>query len=389
MASTSPALLRVGQSGLLSGRRYNIVGWMLMSMDEGGVTYTWHEYHLIGPDGTSATLVQEEGEHGPEWRLFRLVEPAPMSAAEAATKRVGDSVSIAGESLRVTCVDESRVVRAEGQLPEGVEEGDVARYFNAESGNQMFVVSWTGDEVEVFRGLQLPGHAVYRAFGITPPPARMPSPSVEIAKPGGCVLTAFIAFAILGFVIFVAPRIFRSGFRDFVNPTSQPTTPTAPKPALAVGATGTIDGTRYRVAGRSQVEIVLVGRRYAGHEYLLVDDTGASVLLAQGTVKSGGEWLWLRPITTEAPLTPRQAATNALGSVLTIGPEPLQVTAHFLTRVRGVEGTPPTPPSPPLYGLAARGATQRALIRWDETNLTAYLVSTASQEQIKAFATSR
>ncbi|MEI9864534.1 MAG: hypothetical protein WDN00_08275 [Limisphaerales bacterium] len=34
--------------------------------------------------------------------------------------------------------------RIEGRAPDGVEVGDVANYFNAEAGDMMQVVSWTG-----------------------------------------------------------------------------------------------------------------------------------------------------------------------------------------------------------------------------------------------------
>jgi len=57
---------------------------------------------------------------------------------------------------RVTLVDESKVYWVEGRPPEGVELGDIANYFNALAGNRMYVVSWTGPEVEVFQGMDLP-----------------------------------------------------------------------------------------------------------------------------------------------------------------------------------------------------------------------------------------
>ena len=78
-----------------------------------------------------------------------------MTAADAATKQAGDPLNLDGTAVRVTLVDESRVCDIEGEAPEGVEVGDVARYFNAESGNTMQVVSWTGEEVEYFRGKSL------------------------------------------------------------------------------------------------------------------------------------------------------------------------------------------------------------------------------------------
>lgn len=46
-------------------------------------------------------------------------------------------VDITGKPMRVTCVDESRVLQIEGEAPEGVEVGDIAHYFNAETASDM------------------------------------------------------------------------------------------------------------------------------------------------------------------------------------------------------------------------------------------------------------
>ena len=82
------------------------------------------------------------------------------------TKSIGDRLTIDYTSVCVSLVDESRIYFIEGKAPEGMEVGDVAHYFNAESGNTMIVVSWTGDEVEYFRGINLKRDAVTQAFGI-------------------------------------------------------------------------------------------------------------------------------------------------------------------------------------------------------------------------------
>src|SRR5689334_778416 len=118
MPEPASPLLQVGQTGQLSGKRYQVAGWIVMSMEEDGVTYCWNEFHLVAPDGSSATLVQEEGRHGPEWRIFRLIDPPPaIDLAEAARHRVGDQIELLNETLHITCVDESRVVRIVGQAP--------------------------------------------------------------------------------------------------------------------------------------------------------------------------------------------------------------------------------------------------------------------------------
>ena len=119
--------------------------------------------------GTAVTriCVYEETERGGEWRLFTMFEPEyPMTAADAATKRVGDRLNLTGEDVRITLRSASRVYHIEGQAPEGVEVGDVANYFNAEAGNDMQVVSWTGDEVEYYNGVNIPQSVVAAAFNV-------------------------------------------------------------------------------------------------------------------------------------------------------------------------------------------------------------------------------
>ena len=132
-----------------------------------GETYYWNEFNLESDGGEVATLVYEETERGGEWRLFHLFEPAyPMTAADAATKRAGDPLNLEGMQLFVRLVSKSRVYHIEGKAPEGVEVGDVAHYFNAVTGNNMIVVSWTGEEVEFYKGLDLSPTTVSSAFNV-------------------------------------------------------------------------------------------------------------------------------------------------------------------------------------------------------------------------------
>src|SRR6185436_665896 len=165
MSFTNPTPLRLGMTGAFDGRKYRVAGRVVMGMEEGGETYYWNEFNLISEDGESATLVFEENERGGEWRLFTLFEPEfAMTAEDAATRRVGDQLNLDGHDLRVTLVDETRVHHIEGEAPEGVEVGDVAHYFNAEGSNQMIVVSWTGDEVEYYRGVTVSADRIKSVF---------------------------------------------------------------------------------------------------------------------------------------------------------------------------------------------------------------------------------
>ena len=132
--------------------------------------------------GESATLVYEETEHGREWRLFTLFEPGVSDDRRGRrhqTRRRPD-LNLDGTDVRVTLVDQSRVYHIEGQAPEGVELGDVADYFNAEGGNNMVVVSWTGEEVECYRG-----HGSFRGsrhVGLQPSRPKRTEPFISSAE---------------------------------------------------------------------------------------------------------------------------------------------------------------------------------------------------------------
>ena len=76
----------------------------------------------------------------------------------------GCTAQVNNNSAQLTLCSASRVYHIEGQAPEGVEIGDVANYFNAQAGNDMQVVSWTGDEVEYYNGVTIPQSVVAAAF---------------------------------------------------------------------------------------------------------------------------------------------------------------------------------------------------------------------------------
>lgn len=154
-------------TGKLSGTQYRVVGRVVLGEDEDGDTYYWNEFNLESDGGGVATLVYEETEQGGEWRLFRLFEPAhPLTAADAATKRAGDPLNLDGVQMFVRLVSKSRIYHIEGKAPEGEAVGEVAHYFNAAAGNTMIVVSWTGEEVEFYKGLDLSPTTVSAAFNV-------------------------------------------------------------------------------------------------------------------------------------------------------------------------------------------------------------------------------
>jgi hypothetical protein len=152
----NPTKIALGATGLFHGQKYRVIGRVLLGEMEDSMIYCWNEFNLVTDSGEAATLVFEQTDRGPEWRWFTMFEPEfPMPAEDAATKRVGDVVNLDGVDVTVTLVQESRIYLIDGQAPEGQKVGSRANYFNAEAGSKMIVVSWTGKEMEYYKGVTI------------------------------------------------------------------------------------------------------------------------------------------------------------------------------------------------------------------------------------------
>src|ERR1019366_1976699 len=222
----------------------------------------WNEFNLESDGGDVATLVYEETEHGGEWRLFQMFEPVcPMTAADAATKREGDPLDLDGTHMFVRLVSKSRVYHIEGKAPKGVDLGDVAHYFNAVAGNTMMVVSWTGEEVEFYKGLDLSPTTVSSAFNV-----RLADFSRLFRAPGGSrrfsgIVVGLVVALFLMIVMVIGSRSFAPSRRPpAIVRTGAPASP------LAIGKTGKLGGTRFQVQSHLLVEMAMVGRRFDRHE---------------------------------------------------------------------------------------------------------------------------
>ncbi|MFA7003627.1 MAG: DUF4178 domain-containing protein [Verrucomicrobiia bacterium] len=343
MSYANPTPLRLGATGTLGGQRFRVAGRVVMGMDDEGETYYWNEFHLMDDAGGSATLVFEETESGPAWRLFTLFGAAhSLTASEAATKRVGDQVNLDGNPMPVTLVDQSRVYFIEGTPPEGVEVGDVADYFNVESGNQMLVVSWTGDEVECYQGITVPAETVTEAFNLPQMPAlsRSLAAGGSLAASGGAVesmsygwILKLVVFAVaIGAWFFVSKS---TGWRS----TAPLTKPSPPATALALGATGTIKNWAFAVTGRATVEIAKVGVLYDQREYELTRASGGRALLVCGLNGSAKEWHLFLPFTPAELLTPFEAAAKRAGETVTFDGNEATVHELFSAKCLSCDGS--------------------------------------------------
>jgi Domain of unknown function (DUF4178) len=349
--------------GTLSGTRYRVVGRVVLGEEEQGETYYWNEFNLEDDAGKTATLVYEQTEQGGEWRLFHTFEPEfPMTAADAATKRAGDPLNIEGTQVFVRLVSTSRVYAIEGKAPEGVEVGDVAHYFNAVAGNTMIVVSWTGEEVEFYRGMDLPRTMVSAAFSVRIVDlSRFFPPQRGSGNSSGLQVALVVALIVVMLVVFGSGS-FRSGHRA---PAVVRTV--APVSRLVLGANGDLGGRRFQIRSYLLVEVAMVGRRFDRHEYLLSNDEGTQALLVCGSKPGASDWWLFTPFQPQTPLSAQAAAAIRWGQTLDMDGTAAKVSELFQSTIRRVESAEASDfnSGDLFFGFIGATPSAQLLVRWN------------------------
>ena len=327
MDVTNPTLIRLGMVGAFFGKRYRVAGRVVIEMTEGREKHYWNEFNLVDPDSEPATLVFEIIDYRPEWRLFSIFEPKdPMSAEDAASKRVGDQLNLEGREVRVTLVSESRICHIEGEGAEGEEVGDVAHYFNAQGDNTKIVVSWTGEEVEFFRGVNISYATVKTSFNLHDD---MPGGFGELVASTDSRDSSGAWFKITG--VFMAVVVALVGY-SLWNRKEKPKavmTFTAPASPLKVGSNGLLNGKSYRLRGHEVVGFAQVGVRSERHEYQLTDPEGNQALLVYGWKPGAKDWVLLSRLQPLTPLTSQEAAAQRMGGTVKVDGYAAQITGLF------------------------------------------------------------
>ena len=379
MSFENSTQLKIGAQGTLVGIHFQVVGRVVMGAKEDGVTYYWDEFTLRKDDGGEAILVCEPNDYGVEWKLFTYFEPAQkIPLNEAKSKRVGHKVTIDDVGLRIRFVGRSRVYHIEGTAPEGVDLGDAAEYFNAERGDKMYVVSWTGDEVEYYRGANLPPGAVKTAFGLKNEAlnggVNVQSSAWSLDNGNEAAdITNRIGMAIVVFVIvaFIATQ--------FVDCDSDPERAPVPqkKPltgaALKIGANGKIKGTNYSIQAMRVCEISKVGNINDCREYHLESGDGGKVLLQIDN--SSKSYIYL-PVQGDIPFTPKQAGAIRTGESVYYADLAWRVTDLVQIRDLIMGET--------AYGFIAQQKEAYLMARWTKDHVDLYLGETIDKRKLES-----
>ena len=377
MSYENPTRLRIGQHGKFSGKDYRLIGRAVFGVEEDGQTYYWDEFYLVAGDGTRATLVYEETEGGVEWRLFTEFTPEfPMTAADAASKRQGDHLNLDGRNMVISRVDTAQVYRIEGSVPEGLVVGEVSNYFNLEFGNAMQVVSWIGDRIEFYDGVNLSTRLVNGAFNLPTEAAGGSGPGSWFSSGSSGGYDSWFMFALkAGGVLLLIFLLFG---RNFSCASSRSATSVrhiaAGAAPLTVGATGNLKGTQYRIAGHAVVEVGEVGFFYERHEYRLTVDGDQPARLICGVNHGDGNWTLFTPLHPLQPPTAMECAAKKMGEVVNVDGVEGPVSHIFQTTVPQSDspGDLDWNGSSLRYGYLAKSPYATLLATWNSVDAKFY-----------------
>jgi hypothetical protein len=389
MSFENPTAIKIGMTGTFSGIQYRVLGRVVMGVVDNGTTYYWNEFNLQSDTGEATTLVYEVTGNGAEWRLFTLFEPQfPITAADAAAKHVGDPLNLDGTDVRLTLLDRSRVYHIEGQAPEGEEIGDHAQYFNAEAGNTMIVVSWTGEEVECYHGVTISASTVAKAFNLSAASlSNLSNFTLSGDAPSGRSPLSMIAAA--GVILFVIFLIAAGPTRLLLSsPTAATIKMAAPDAHLSVGSAGKIDGRNYVITSDAVVELNEVGVVFQRHEFRLRDQDGNDALLIRGWKPGSKDWCLLTSRDPTTPMTPKQAAAVHYGQSLAFAGASVPVDALFRSATLKLNSADvvQNPTDKVFYGFSGGTGVTLMLARWDNDTVNFYEGHSLAADPTSAFA---
>ena len=394
MSFENPTSLRIGMHADFAGKDYRVLGHVVMGESEDDEIYYWQEFNLKAGDGSYADLVYEVTERGGQWKLFTMFEPEyPLTAADAATKRVGDPLNLTGKGVRVTFRGRSRVYRIEGEAPAGIEVGDVAEYFNAEADDLMQVVSWTGDEVEYYNGVNLSREVVNSAFKLPPEPGGVSAIARGFSSLSGSgsgnydsgVKFTLKALGIIALFFIIFGRDL-SCSTDHEAPAVKHLA-AGPAP-LAVGATGKWHDKNYRVTAHAKVEVAQVGLIFDRHEYELADDYGEKSLVICGDKPDADDWTFYEEFSPVVP--PKQSASQfaakTVGGIVEMDGFSGRVSEIIRCTVQQADGEALSnlKSGTVFYGLAATNDFNTLLVRWNTNGLFYYRGQNMAAEKLAA-----
>lgn len=280
------AVMAVGDSGEIGGRRFVVGGRMQLDHGQG----PWDEWYVELDGGRWGWLAKAQG----RWYLTHPIERPEVPAWETLTPGQRISLPAAGNTpLTVAERGSSTLVSAEGELPFAAVPGLSGRYADLSGDAGIFATIDYGDGSEpptLFVGREVPAHEIrIRETALGPRPEeradaeRLRCPTcgapVEIRAPE---LTERAACGSCRSLL-----DYSGGALAYVERLEQ----SRIEPRVPLGTSGTLRGEKVLVIGYLERSTTFDGTVYGWSEYLLHTDAGYRWL-----TEDAGHFVYMRPL---------------------------------------------------------------------------------------------
>jgi hypothetical protein len=164
--SAPAAMLSIGSSGTLDGRRLRVQSQALVEVARVGALGEQLEYELTDPNGDERSLLVGGFTPGEmDWCLFTPVPlERPLSPIQAAKIQAGQKVRLDEAEVVVSELFQATVRQAEAATATHPAQGAVWYGFAARSGPTPFLARWDEKGITCFRGKQLSAAEIKSAF---------------------------------------------------------------------------------------------------------------------------------------------------------------------------------------------------------------------------------
>lgn len=286
--------LQRGAEGRYKGGHFAVVGRIQLKY-EGGI---WNEWHLLFDNMKTGWLSEASGSY-----VLTFQSPTPENIPPFDDMKVGQTLTLLGESFRVSARESATCIAGEGELPFKVGAGypapaiDLAneRNFASIDYSETPPLLFVGEQVELaalgMTGLRereaSAGKAGVKSFNC--PSCAAP---LEIRAKG----TESVACGSCGSVIDVANDNFKVLSRYNARLTREP--------RLPLGSRGRLRGADYDVVGYLCRQVKVDGLPYEWSEYLLYGEQEGFRWLSEYQ----GHWNFIKTTTRLPVVTPGKAA---------------------------------------------------------------------------------
>ena len=150
------AHLPVGGSGKIDGFNYTIVSDALVELNEVGMVFQRHEFHLRDQDGNGALLIRGWKPGDNNWCLLTLRDPStPMTSPQAASVQYGQKIAFSDVSVPVDTLFRFTTLKVNTADVLQNATGKVFYGFSGGIGVTHMLARWDEDSINFYEGHSL------------------------------------------------------------------------------------------------------------------------------------------------------------------------------------------------------------------------------------------